>query len=348
MCLVLLSLMLPLNLQAQGGATGAVSGTVQDTSGAVIPNAKVGLVSASRGELIRTESTNSSGLFTFNLLPAGTYTVQVNAPSFAQTLLLDVAVRVTETTRLNVTLKAKTLEEKVEVMADVAPVQTADATTGESLGGQTIRELPLATRNFQQLLALSPGASSSLNSAAQLGRGDVRINVNGGREDNNNYQIDGIGANDPTNIGELAYTPLPSPDAIQEFRVSTSLYDATQGRNGGGNINAILKGGSSTLHFDAFEYFRNTVLNANDFFLKRNEILLGLPQTRPDIKQNIFGGSVGGPIGPKGRLGFFFFNYRHTPAQRGLAGGHHQHRDTFCTSFCSRRHRSVAFASILR
>jgi len=226
MCLVLLSLMLPLNLQAQGGATGAISGTVQDTSGAVIPNAKVGLVSASRGELIRTESTNSSGLFTFNLLPAGTYTVQVNAPSFAQTLLLDVAVRVTETTRLNVTLKAKTLEEKVEVMADVAPVQTADATTGESLGGQTIRELPLATRNFQQLLALSPGASSSLNSAAQLGRGDVRINVNGGREDNNNYQIDGIGANDPTNIGELAYTPLPSPDAIQEFRVSTSLYDA--------------------------------------------------------------------------------------------------------------------------
>jgi len=321
MCLVLLSLMLPLNLQAQGGATGAVSGTVQDTSGAVIPNAKVGLVSASRGELIRTESTNSSGLFTFNLLPAGTYTVQVNAPSFAQTLLLDVAVRVTETTRLNVTLKAKTLEEKVEVMADVAPVQTADATTGESLGGQTIRELPLATRNFQQLLALSPGASSSLNSAAQLGRGDVRINVNGGREDNNNYQIDGIGANDPTNIGELAYTPLPSPDAIQEFRVSTSLYDATQGRNGGGNINAILKGGSSTLHFDAFEYFRNTVLNANDFFLKRNEILLGLPQTRPDIKQNIFGGSVGGPIGPKGRLGFFFFNYQGTRQRSGDSPG---------------------------
>jgi len=93
MCLVLLSLTLPLNLQAQGGATGAISGTVQDTSGAVILNAKVGLVSASRGELIRTESTNSSGLFTFNLLPAGTYTVQVNAPSFAQTLLLDVAVR---------------------------------------------------------------------------------------------------------------------------------------------------------------------------------------------------------------------------------------------------------------
>jgi hypothetical protein len=321
MVVVVLAVTLPVGLHAQGGATGAISGAVQDASGAVIPNAKVQLISTSTGETIRTETTNALGLFTLNLLPAGTYTVQVNAPSFAQTSLRDVAVRVTETTRLNVILKARTAEEKVEVMADVAPVQTADATTGESLGGQTIRELPLATRNFQQLLALSPGASSSLNSAAQLGRGDVRINVNGGREDNNNYQIEGIGANDPTNIGELAYTPLPSPDAIQEFRVSTSLYDATQGRNGGGNINALLKSGSSTLHFDLFEYFRNTVLNANDFFLKRNEILLGEPQTRPDIKQNIFGGSIGGPIGPKGQLGFFFFNYQGTRQRSGDSPG---------------------------
>jgi hypothetical protein len=321
MFVVALAVTFPVGLHAQGGATGAISGAVQDASGAVIPNAKVQLISASTGETIRTETTNASGLFALNLLPAGTYTVQVNALSFAQTSLRDVAVRVTETTRLNVILKARAAEEKVGVMANVAPVQTTDATTGESLGGGTIRELPLATRNFQQLLALSPGASSSLNSAAQLGRGDVRINVNGGREDNNNYQIEGIGANDPTNIGELAYTPLPSPDAIQEFRVSTSLYDATQGRNGGGNINAILKGGSSRLHFDIFEYFRNTVLNANDFFLKRNEILLGEPQTRPDIKQNIFGGSVGGPIGPKGRLGFFFLNYQGTRQRSGDSPG---------------------------
>ncbi|HET7442153.1 MAG TPA: carboxypeptidase-like regulatory domain-containing protein [Terriglobales bacterium] len=318
---IMFALIMPPSLHAQGGATGAISGSVQDASGAVVPNAQVQLVNTSTGETIRTETTNASGLFTFNLIPAGTYTVQVSAPSFAQTTLRNVAVQVTETTRLNVSLKAKTFEEKVEVMADVAPVQTADATTGESLGGGTIRELPLATRNFQQLLALSPGASSSLNSAAQLGRGDVRINVNGGREDNNNYQIEGIGANDPTNIGELAYTPLPSPDSIQEFRVSTSLYDATQGRNGGGNINAILKGGTSQLHFDVFEYFRNTVLNANDFFLKRNEILLGEPQTRPDIKQNIFGGSVGGPIGPKAPLGFFFLNYQGTRQRSGDSPG---------------------------
>lgn len=314
-CLVFCLVAAPITMQAQGGATGAISGTVQDSSGAVVPNATVQLVSTSTGAVVRTENTNASGLFSFTLLPVDTYTVQVDAPSFAQTTLRNVVVRVTETTRLTVSLKPRSFNEKIEVMAEVAAVKTADATTGESLGGQTIRELPLATRNFQQLLALSAGASSSLNAAAQLGRGDVRINVNGGREDNNNYQIDGIGANDPTNIGELAYTPLPSPDSIQEFKVGTSLYDATQGRNGGGNINAILKSGTTDFHFDVFEYFRNTVLNANDFFLKAQGL------DRPVIKQNIFGGSLGGPVGPKAKLGFFFLNYQGTRQRSGDSPG---------------------------
>ena len=102
---------------------------------------------------------------------------------------------------------------------------------GESLAAQTITDLPLATRNFQQLLTLSAGASSDLNNTSQLGRGAVYIHVNGGREDNNNYLIEGISASDYA-FGELTYTPLPNPDSVQEFKVSTSLYDATQGLNG--------------------------------------------------------------------------------------------------------------------
>jgi hypothetical protein len=314
-CLLLCSLGVPLHMLAQGGATGAISGTVLDSSGAVIPNAKVDLVSAGTGAVVRTEATNASGLFYFTLLPVDMYTVQIEAPGFGRTTLRDVGVRVTETTRLTVALKPQTTKEMIEVQSEPATVKTTDATTGESMTGQTIRELPLATRNFQQLLATNAGASSSLNSAAQLGRGDVRINVNGGREDNNNYQIDGIGTNDPTNAGELAYTPLPSPDSIQEFKVSTSLYDATQGRNGGGNINAVLKSGTMNYHFDGFEYFRNTVLDANDFFLK------GQGLDRPVIKQNIFGGSVGGPIGRQAKLGFFFVNYQGTRQQSGDSPG---------------------------
>jgi hypothetical protein len=299
---------------AQGGPSGALSGTLEDSSHAVVANAEVDIISAATGESVRTLFTNAAGLFTATLLPVGMYTVQVSLSGFAKTTVRNVEVRVTETSRMTVTLKTETVQEKVEVTADVAAVKTADATTGESVGSRTISNLPLATRNFQQLLALSAGASSSLNDASQLGRGDVRIDVNGGREDNNGYQIEGIGANDYA-IGELTNTPLPSPDVIQEFKVSTSLYDATQGRNGGGNINAILKSGTSNLHFDLFEYFRNTDLNANNFFLK----LQGLP--RPVITQNIFGVSVGGPIGPKGWLGYFFVNYQGARQRSGDSPG---------------------------
>src|SRR5579863_8355874 len=286
-------------LFAQGGATGAISGVVQDASGAVIANAKVTVKSEATGELLRQLTTDSSGLFTATLLPVGTYAVEVTAAGFPVTTFPGVIVRITETTRMTAVLKVNTVKQIVEVQSQVEQVNTTDATTGQSLEAQTITDLPLATRNFQQLLTLSTGASSDLNAAAQLGRGAVYIHVNGGREDNNNYLIDGITVADYA-FGELTYTPLPNPDAIQEFKVSTSLYDATQGRNGGGNINATLKSGSAKFHGDLWEYFRNTVLDANDFFLSR----AGLP--RPVIQQNIFGGDLGGPIGSKAKLGYFY------------------------------------------
>jgi hypothetical protein len=201
------------------------------------------------------------------------------------------------------------VKEVVEVQSQVEQVNTTDATTGQSLGAQTITDLPLATRNFQQLLTLSTGASSDLNNAAQLGRGNVFIHVNGGREDNNNYLIDGITVADYA-FGELTYTPLPSPDSIQEFKVSTSLYDATQGRNGGGNINATLKSGTNHFHGDLWEYFRNTALDANDYFLGKVV-----------VKQNIFGGDVGGPIGHEAKLGYFYFNLQGTRQRSGDSAG---------------------------
>ena len=195
--------------------------------------------------------------------------------------------------------------EVVEVQSEVAPVNTTDATTGQSLSNATITSLPLATRNFQQLLSLSAGASSNLNNAAALGRGDVRIDVNGGREDNNNYLIEGVSASDYS-FGELTYTPVPNPDDIQEFKVGTSLYDASQGRNGGGNINAILKGGTSSFHGDLWEYFRNTSLDADDYFIGRFR-----------LQQNIFGGDFGGPVGRKAKLGYFYVNYQGTRQRSG-------------------------------
>jgi hypothetical protein len=298
----------------QGGATGAISGAVQDSSGAVLAGAKVRVVSQATGELVRENVTDSGGLFTVSLLPVGTYTIEISAPGFANAKFPGIVVRITETTRMLAVPQVTTVQEQVTVQAEVATVDTTSPTTGEALSNETITSLPLASRNFQTLLTLSAGASSDLYSASQLGRGNVYIHVNGGREDNNNYLIEGISASDST-LGELNNTPLPNPDAIQEFKVSTSLYDATQGRDGGGNVNAILKSGTSNYHFDAWEYFRNTALDANDWFQKQ----AGGP--RPVIKQNQFGADGGGPVDPGKSFGFFYVNYQGTRQRSGASPG---------------------------
>src|SRR6204780_2848204 len=299
---------------AQGGATGAINGTVQDPSGAVVAGAEVRITNQDTNAVERTVKTDADGSFTAPLLPAATYRVTVLSSSFAQSDFPDIVVRVTETTRLIAKVRPRTVQKNIEVQAEVQQVETTNAATGQAIEASTIRNLPLATQNFQQLLTFSSGAESNLNSSSQLGRGDVRIEVNGQREDNNNYLIEGISATD-YNVAELTTTPLPNPDVIEEFKVQTSLYDSTQGPNGGGNINAILKSGTNTIHGDAYEFFRNTALDANEYFLKGS----GAP--RPVIQQNIFGGSVGGPIGSGGKAGFFFVNYEGTRQRSGDSPG---------------------------
>jgi hypothetical protein len=297
----------------QGGATGAIDGLVVDTSGAAVDGAEVQVIDTRTEALARKVPTNADGAFIATLLPPGSYSVVVNKSGFGESKNVGVEVHVTETVRLSITLKPGAVSERVEISAQVTSVETTNATTGQSIGTETVRELPLATQNYQQLLTLSTGAQSDLNAAAQLGRGSVKLFVNGQREDNNNFLIEGISATD-YNVAQATYVPLPNPDVIQEFKVQTSLYDASQGRDGGGNVNAILKSGSKSYHGDVYEFFRNDVLNANDFFLNREG------QARPSVKQNIFGGSVGGPV-VKEKLGYFFVNYQGTRQRSGLSPG---------------------------
>jgi hypothetical protein len=297
----------------QGGATGAISLTVLDSSGGAVAGADVQVIDVSIDALERKGVTNASGTFLVTLLPPGKYTILVNKSGFAEAKAANIEVRITETTAVTISLKPGSVTEKVEISATITTVETTNATTGQSIGTATVRELPLATQNYQQLLSLSSGAQSELNASAQLGRGNVRIIVNGQREDNNNYLIEGISATD-YNVAQSTNIPLPNPDVIQEFKVQTSLYDASQGRNGGGNVNAILKSGTKDYHGDVYEFFRNDILNANEFFLNANG------QSRPPVKQNIFGGSLGGPVGTV-RYGFFFANYQGTRQRSGLSPG---------------------------
>ena len=297
----------------QGGATGAISGVVEDGSGAPVADADVQVINAATGALVRRLSSGSDGNFVITLLPPGTYYAVINKSGFSEAKASGIEVRVTETSRVTITLKPGTVTEKVEISAQLATVETTNATTGQTIGPETIRELPLASQNYQQLLTLSTGANSELNASTQLGRGTTKIFVNGQREDNNNYLIEGISATD-YNVAQNYYVPLPNPDVIQEFKVQTSLYDATQGRNGGGNINAVLRSGTRQLHGDAYEFFRNDVLNANEYFHNAQG------QSRPPVRQNIFGGSLGGPV-IKDSLGYFFVNYQGTRQVSALSPG---------------------------
>jgi Carboxypeptidase regulatory-like domain len=311
---------------AQGGSSGAISGSIKDEKGAAVTGAQVEIINAGTGVTERTTTSDAGGNFTVTQLPPGTYKLLITAAGFSKTEVPDVKVNVTEITSVNVPLKVGQITESVTVVEAASQIQLNSATTGQTLQSTTINALPLATRNFLTLLTLSTGANTEMFQSDALGRGAVTINVNGQRPVNNNYQLEGINAND-INLPILDNVPLPNPSTVQEFKTQTSLYDASQGRNGGGNIQVALKSGTNEFHGDGFFFLRNDVLNANDFFRNRNG------QPRPRYRQGVYGVSIGGPIyvprfGEGGdtlwsgqNKHFFFFNYQGTHAASGTAAG---------------------------
>ena len=293
---------------AQGG-TGQLSGNVVDSNGAVVPGATVKLTSSATGQE-REAATNDSGDFVFTLLPAGVYKLEITASGFRTVVVDEVRINVTQTTTLPVRLDAATVSGMVTITAEAPLVQQETSQVGRTIEEQTIRQLPLPTRNFQQLLTLSPGTSSSVANNTELGRGDAIISVNGQRTTSNNVRINGIDAN---SIGTNS-TPniaVPATDSLQEFIVQTSLYDASQGRNAGGNVEAITKSGANAFHGNAYYFLRNEALNANDFFLNAAR------RPRPELSRHQFGGTLGGPI-IRDRL-FFFGSYQGTRERNGAS-----------------------------
>ena len=264
--------MLVPSIMAQSAGTGALTGTVIDPSGAVIPNVTVTATNVATGQP-RSLITGATGLYKFSLLPPGQYHVKFTATGFKSVEIPSVTVNVTETAVLDRRLEVGVQAETVTVQASQGAIDTATSSLGTLVSSETVTTLPLTSRNFTQILNLSAGVSSDVNNATALGRGtQATASVNGLNPGQNNYEMDGVSANslgflgNPSDQSGTAGLSVPSPDAIEEFKVQTSTYDASYGRNPGANVNVVTKSGSDHFHGTAFEFLRNTALNANDFF----------------------------------------------------------------------------------
>ena len=293
---------------AQSPTTGQITGVVKDPSGAVISAAKISLTSAAGVQ--RETASDAGGHYAFSLVPPGTYRVETAKAGFGNATAEGVVVRITETTNLDVRLGVASQKAVVEVMAQPALVQTENAARGTVIEQEQIRQLPLPTRNFQQLLTLTTGTSGPVQNSSELGRGAAPIYVNGSRSTSNSVIINGTDANS-IGTGSSPNLAVPATDSLQEFIVQTSQFDASQGRVAGGIVAAVTKSGTNEIHGNLYEFFRNDALNANNFFLNRSGV------ARPPYKRNQFGGTLGGPV-IKDRV-WFFLSYQGSRERNGTS-----------------------------
>lgn len=307
-------------LLAQSAGTGALTGTVRDPSKSVVPNATVTVTNNDTNQS-RTTTTGGDGSYRISLLPPGTYRVRFSAMGFKTAEVPSVTIAVTETPVLDRELEVGTQTETLSIEAAAETLQTATSSLGTTVGRRAVTELPLAMRNYTQIIGLSTGASASVNNATAFGKGTGDMSVNGNNPGQNNFQMDGVQVNNIANngtandFGIYGGIGIASPDAIQEFRIQTSTYDASYGRNPGANVNVVTKSGTNTWHGTAFEFFRNAKLNANDFFYNRDNP--NSKTTKQVLNQNQFGGVLGGPI-KKDKL-FVFGSYQGTRSRNGVA-----------------------------
>ncbi|MBZ5502846.1 MAG: carboxypeptidase-like regulatory domain-containing protein [Acidobacteriia bacterium] len=313
--LLLLTALLALAVPSfsQTSSTGALSGTVTDPSGAVIVGAAVTATNNATGA-VRDTTTDSSGSYKLSVLPPGSYRVKFSSQGFKSVEVPAVTVSVTETAVLNHGLQLGSQTEQVTVEATAVTIQTENATNGGLVTSQEVTTLPLVNRNYTQIINLSPGVVANVSSAASVGNGTQDVASNGSRQNQNNYSMDGSSivnylSGTAAQTGSFPGMAIANPDSIQEFKVQTSQYDASSGRNSGANVDVITKTGGNTFHGKVWEFGRNNFFNANDYFYKHSEVAtLHQPNKPQTLKQNTFGGTLEGPI-VKNKL-FFFGSYQ--------------------------------------
>jgi hypothetical protein len=312
--IVLVSVMLtsPCAYAQVAGAT--LTGTVSDSSGAVIPNAQISIKNVATGQE-RVFSTDSAGFYSSpNLLP-GQYAVTVTAAGFSTEVRSGITLTVGGQQRLDITMNVGQVSQKVEVTGEAPGIQLASSTISGVVNQTDVVQLPLNGRDWTQLATLQPGVDSVNSIQANTGSKDrarrgygAQLSISGSRPQQNNYRIDGVSVNDYSNggPGSVEGSTL-GVDAVQEFSVLTSNYSAEYGRTSGGVINAISRQGTNQFHGDAYEFLRNSALDARNFF--------DGPQ-KPPFRRNQFGGSFGGPIRKNDT--FFFGDYEGLRQSQGI------------------------------
>src|SRR5580698_2399155 len=295
-------------------AAGAITGTVTDQTGAPIANAVVTVRDMDRSTTW-TAKTSSAGIYEFPQIPVGNVEIKAEAIGFATTRRNSFTLVLNQVARVDFKLKVGNVSETVEVTDAPPLLQTASTEMGTLIDANAATSLPLATRDTNQLTLLAPGVISPNIFAFQSSQttfGTGRPYVNGAREQDNNFSLDGMDVNQADN-NDVAY--VPSPDAIQGFNIITSNAPADFGNYIGGVIVESLKSGTNEFHGNVFEFFRNTVLNANTWQNKANAFIVGQDGTvsgstlpRAVLQWNEFGGTIGGPI-LKDKL-FFFADFQ--------------------------------------
>ena len=329
-CLQRFALLLPLSLLtfsnfafSQTSST-SLRGTISDPSGQGIPGATVTLRNMESG-MERSLATDTEGSYQFQQLPAGSYMLTVIGQGFSRYERKDLVLLVNTPATANVQLRIGGTTESVTVTSEAPPLNLVDASIGNSFAENQVKDIPLDGRNVPELLSLQPGVTFTGNtlstSLAAYKDQDTRNGaINGARSDQSNITLDGVDVNDQ-NSGYAFTSVLPiTQDSVQEFRVTTTNYNADQGTGSGAQVSLVTRSGSNQWHGSAYEYLRNTVTSANDYLTKRAQIDTCLENGTPlsegicnqplKLIRNVFGGTVGGPI-VKGRL-FFFLNYEGT------------------------------------
>lgn len=284
------------------GPTGKVVGTVTDSNGNAVPGAKITITNQETND-VRTDASESSGNFTFAVLPIGNYTIKVEAPGFQTYQQKDIVLQVDQNITVNAALKVGATNEVVEVNSGQQSIDLVDATVSNVVDRQRIEDLPLNGRDPLQLQYIMPGVSYDNNNVSH-GQGQHEgVVVNGNRPGSNYFLFDGVDMTD----SYLSTAPVfPAPDALQEFDIQTSNFTSQYGRSSGGYVNVASRGGSNSFHGGLFEFFRNTVLDAHNYFDPQGSAV-------PSFKLNQFGGFFGGPI-QKDKT--FFFGYYQGTRQR--------------------------------